>query len=207
MAHDGLFITLEGVDGCGKTTQADMLVEELEASGREVVRMRDPGGTRLSEKIRLLLLDPANDDMCDECELLLYEAARAQLVKEVIQPALKRGSAVVCDRFFDSTYAYQAVARGISGNVVQTANELGCCGVVPDATLVFDISPQEALLRATSQGADRLESEGTLFQERVREGYAELAKRYPERIRIIDASGTKEVVRARMLGALRELLS
>ena len=114
---------------------------------------------------------------------------------------------MVCDRFFDSTYAYQAVARGISGNVVQTANELGCCGVVPDATLVFDISPQEALLRATSQGADRLESEGTLFQERVREGYAELAKRYPERIRIIDASGTKEVVRARMLGALRELLS
>ena len=206
MSKDGLFITLEGVDGCGKSTQADLLVDELESRDREVVRLRDPGGTRLSEKIRLLLLDPGNDDMCDECELMLYEAARAQLVREIIQPALKRGAVVVCDRFYGSTFAYQASARGLSAELVQTANSIGSCGVVPDATLVFDLTPEEALRRATTEGSDRLESEGMSFQQRVHEGYVELAKKEPNRVHVVDARGSVEVVRSRMMTALRDVL-
>ena len=207
VSRQGLFIVLEGVDGCGKSTQADLLVEELESSGREVVRLRDPGGTRLSEKIRLLVLDPGNDEMCDECELLLYEAARAQLVREVIQPALERGAVVVCDRFFDSTFAYQACARGISEQKVRAANELGSCGVVPDVSLVLDISPEEAYGRATYEGADRLEGEGMGFQERVRAGYVRLAQQEPRRVRMIDATGSVEIVRSRVLQALRDVLA
>ncbi len=206
MSQKGLFITLEGVDGCGKSTQADLLVQELEATGREVVRLRDPGGTRLSEKSRLLVLDPGNTEMCDECELLLYEAARAQLVREVIIPTLERGATVVCDRYYDSTFAYQACARGLSEQMVTAANELGSCGVKPDVTLVFDLSPQEALIRATTERTDRLEGEGTSFQERVRKGYLLLAEREPERVRMIDAVGSVEIVRARMLSALRDFL-
>ena len=109
----GTFITFEGIDGCGKSTQIARLVEALEMSDSEVVLVREPGGTRLSEDIRLLLLNPSNTEMCDECELLLYEASRAQLVQEVIRPALARGAIVLCDRFYDSTYAYQHGARGL----------------------------------------------------------------------------------------------
>lgn len=206
MARTGVFITLEGVDGCGKSTQADLLVDAIESSGRTVVRLREPGGTRLSEKIRLLVLDPRNDDMCDECELLLYEAARAQLVREVIEPALACGTVVVCDRFYDSTLAYQAYGRGLSEGLVRTANDLGRCGLQPDLTLVFDLDPEEALKRATFEGADRLEGEGMEFQKRVREGYLTLAREEPTRVRLIDALGTREVVRARMLTAVRDVL-
>ncbi len=206
MASKGLFITLEGVDGCGKSTQADLLVDALKAKSREVVRLRDPGSTRLSEKIRLMLLDPANKDMCDECELLLYEAARAQMVREAIQPALERGAVVVCDRYTDSTFAYQAGARGLSSELVQAANGIGDCGVTPDVTLVFDLSPEEALCRATSEGTDRLEGEGMAFQRRVREGYQQLAQKEPDRVRVIDAVGSIEVVRTRMMSALSDVL-
>lgn len=206
MAEDGLFITLEGVDGCGKSTQAALLREALEAKGREVVHLHDPGSTKLSEKIRLMLLDPGNDDMCDACELLLYEAARAQLVCEKIQPALARGAVVVCERFFDSTFAYQAAGRGIAEDVVRTANDLGCCGVLPDVTLVFDIDPFEALGRATREGADRLEGEGIAFQRLVRDGYLRLAQSDPDRVRVLDAVGPIEVVRARVVAALRDVV-
>ena len=206
MPGSGLFITLEGVDGCGKSTQAEYLVEALEASGHEVVRLRDPGSTRLSEKIRLLLLDPGNDEMCDECELLLYEAARAQMVREVIEPSLARGAVVVCDRFFDSTLAYQAGGRGLPRELVLDANALGSCGVVPDVTLVFDIEPAEALARATREGADRLEVEGACFQQRVCEAYRELARADRERVRLVDATGPVEIVRARVAAALRDVI-
>lgn len=207
MSRKGLFITLEGVDGCGKTTQANLLVGALEAAGHEVVRVREPGGARLSEKIRLLLLDPGNTDMCDECELLLYEAARAQNVREVIQPALDRGATVVCDRFYDSTFAYQAYGRKISTDLVATANRLGSCGLVPSVTLVFDLDPTKAFGRAVQEGADRLEGEGMSFQQRVRRGYAELAKEEPDRVRMVDASGTIEAVYSRVVSALRDVVS
>ncbi|MDO4805806.1 MAG: dTMP kinase [Coriobacteriales bacterium] len=206
MLGKGLFITLEGVDGCGKTTQANLLVEALEAAGHEVVRVREPGGARLSEKIRLMLLDPGNDDMCDECELLLYEAARAQNVREVILPALERGATVVCDRFYDSTFAYQAYGRGISPDLVAMANRLGSCGLVPNVTLVFDLDPARAYGRAVKDGADRLEGEGTGFQQLVRAGYAQLAKDEPQRVRIVDACGQIATVHARTLDALRDVV-
>mgnify|MGYP002624262294 CR=1 FL=1 len=207
MARPGIFITLEGVDGSGKSTQVGLLTDALQAAGYEVVCLREPGGTRLSEKIRLMVLDPGNDDMCDECELLLYEAARAQLVHEVIEPALERGAVVVCDRFFDSTYAYQAFGRGIDKSLVLKANEVGSRGIVPDVTLVFDIDPLEAYERATHEGADRLEGEGTAFQQRVRAGYLDLVRSEPLRVRLIDASGSVEVVRARVLSVLREVMA
>lgn len=198
----GTFITLEGVDGSGKSTQASLLVERLREQRREVVALREPGGTPISEKIRALLLDPENAEMADECELLLYEASRAQLVREVIEPALLRGAIVVCDRFYDSTHAYQHGGRGLSDALVSRANELGCCGLSPDVTLVLDIDPAAALARATAQGADRLEAEGLAFQQRVRKDYLALAQADPARVCVIDAAGDPELVAGRIDAAL-----
>ncbi len=202
----GTFISLEGVDGSGKSTQAALLAESLEAAGYEVLRLREPGGTAISEKIRALLLDPANIEMADECELLLYEAARAQLVCEVIGPALTRGVVVVCDRFYDSTFAYQAGARGIDEKIVLSANSLGSCGISPDCTLVFDLDPKLAFARATHGGADRLEAEGLAFQRRVRAGYMRLAELEPERVHVLDASGDPSEVFARVTTLLTDLM-
>ena len=207
MDRAGVFITFEGIDGCGKTTQASLLAESLEAAGREVVRLRDPGSARLSERIRLPLLDPANTDMCDECELLLYEAARAQMVRECVIPALERGAVVLCDRFCDSTIAYQAGGRGIDYQLVEAANEIGSVGVVPDATLLFHLGVDEALARATQEGADRLEGEGVGFQERVNAAYARIAVNGGPRVRVIDAVGSPEVVRMRVHAALADVLA
>lgn len=198
----GTFITLEGVDGSGKSTQASLLVERLREQRREVVALREPGGTPISEKIRALLLDPENAEMADECELLLYEASRAQLVREVIEPALLRGAIVVCDRFYDSTHAYQHGGRGLSDALVSRANELGCCGLSPDVTLVLDIDPAAALARATAQGADRLEAEGLAFQQRVRKDYLALAKADPARVCVVDAAGDPALVAGRIDAAL-----
>lgn len=199
MARRGTFITLEGVDGAGKSTQVLMLVERLRAAGAEVVSLREPGGTPISEKIRSLILDRANAEMAPECELLLFEAARAQLVCEVIEPALERGATVVCDRFYDSTHAYQAGARGMDDALVTRANELGSCGVVPDITIVLDIEPERAFMRAEGRGEhDRMEAEGLAFQQRVCEDYRTLAKREPARVRLVDAMGTADEVALRI---------
>lgn len=200
----GLFVTLEGVDGSGKSTQAAALADRLRAAGHEVVALREPGGTAISEKIRAILLDPANGEMADECELLLYEASRAQLVRQVIEPALERGAVVVCDRFFDSTHAYQSGARGLDDALVRRANALGCCGVVPDVTLVLDVDPEVAFSRAGAGGLDRMEAEGLAFQRRVRADYLSLAKEEPGRVRVVDATGTPDEVAARVDGALAE---
>lgn len=205
-ATRGLFITLEGIDGSGKTTQAALLVEYLEDLGIPTVSVREPGGTAISERIRRLLLDPSNASMAPECELLLYEASRAQLVREVILPSLEQGKVVVCDRFYDSTYAYQAAGRGLASDLVEECNRLGSCGLVPDRTVVFDIEPEVAYARATRDGADRLEGEGLRFQEHVREGYLELAHANPERIRPIAASGTVDEVSTRLENALMDLI-
>ena len=203
--HAGVFVTLEGADGCGKSTKARMLAAALEEAGREVLLLREPGGTGISEKIREILLDTQNDTMSAECELLLYEASRAQLVREVIEPALERGAVVVCDRFFDSTYAYQACARGLDEGLVRRANLMGCCGVVPDRTIVFDLEAEESYERATRHGIDRMEAEGISFQERVREGYLAIAAAEPERVRVVNGSGEKAEVYERMLKQLIDL--
>ncbi|WP_322152274.1 dTMP kinase [Paratractidigestivibacter sp.] len=202
----GVFITLEGADGCGKSTQAARLATALEETGREVVRLREPGGTPISEKIRALVLDPANAEMAPECELLLFEASRAQLVREVIEPARTRGAVVLCDRFYDSTYAYQAAGRSIGEGTIRRANALGSCGVDPDRTLVLDMDTDAALARATRDGADRMEAEGVAFQRRVREGYLRLAAEEPGRVRVVDASGTLDEVSARLALALADVL-
>lgn len=202
----GIFITLEGADGCGKSTQAARLAARIEEAGREVVRLREPGGTPISEKIRSLVLDPANAEMAPECELLLFEASRAQLVREVVQPAVARGAVVLCDRFYDSTYAYQAAGRSLDEGIIRRANALGSCGVDPDRTLVLDMDTDAALARATRDGADRMEAEGVAFQRRVREGYLRLAAEEPGRVRVIDAAGTLEEVEASLAAALADLL-
>ena len=202
VVHGGVFLTLEGIDGCGKTTQVARLCDELAGRGLDVVSLREPGGTPISEKVRALLLDPDNDEMSDECELLLYEAARAQLVRQVVEPALAAGSVVVCDRFFDSTFAYQAGGRGIDEDVVLRANALGSCGVDPDVTILLDLDPDEAFARATAGGADRMEAAGLAFQRRVREGYRRVAELAPDRVRVVDATGTPDQVTSRILEAL-----
>lgn len=206
MGTGGVFITLEGADGCGKSTQAELIACALEAAGKELVRLREPGGTPISEKIRTLLLDPANAEMVPEAELMLYEASRAQLTREVIEPALARGAVVLCDRYYDSTYAYQAGGRGLDDALVRRANALGSCGRVPDRTLVFDLEPSVAYARATAGGADRMEAEGLAFQERVRAAYLRLAEQEPSRVRLVDASGEKDAVLARALDALSDLV-
>lgn len=202
----GLFITLEGADGCGKSTQAAILADRIAATGREVVRLREPGGTAVSEKIRALVLDPENSEMAPECELLLFEASRAQLVRQVIEPALVRGAVVVCDRFYDSTFAYQAAGRSLAEPTIRAANALGSCGVAPDRTLVLDMDTDAALSRATRDGADRMEAEGVAFQRRVREGYLRLVAEEPHRVRRVDAAGTVEEVTGRLADALADLL-
>ena len=183
-----LFITVEGIDGCGKSTQARLIAAALEAAGYDVLRLREPGGVKISEQIRAILLDPANAEMGDVCELLLYEAARAQLVHQVIRPALAAGKTVVCDRFYDSTMAYQAFADGLDRNMVSQANELAVDGCRPDLTLVFDLPVEDALRRRSGREAeDRLELKGLEFQERVAAGFRAVAADEPDRVKLIDA--------------------
>lgn len=191
MSSRGLFITVEGIDGCGKSTQARLIAAALEAAGHDVLRLREPGGVKISEQIREILLDPANAEMGDVCELLLYEAARAQLVHQVIRPALAAGKTVVCDRFYDSTTAYQAFADGLDRNMVSQANELAVDGCRPDLTLVFDLPVEDALRRRSGREAeDRLELKGLEFQERVAAGFRAVAVDESDRVKLIDAGGS-----------------
>lgn len=186
----GHFITVEGIDGVGKSTQAALMEAVLDSAGYDVLRLREPGGVKISEQIRAILLDPANAEMGDVCELLLYEAARAQLVHQVIRPALAAGKTVVCDRFYDSTTAYQAFADGLDRNMVSQANELAVDGCRPDLTLVFDLPVEDALRRRSGREAeDRLELKGLEFQERVAAGFRAVAADEPDRVKLIDAGG------------------
>jgi len=203
----GSFVTLEGVDGVGKTTQCSLLCAALEATGREVVRLREPGGTVVGERVRDILLDPATGAVDPVCELLLYEAARAQLVGEVVRPALERGAYVVSDRFYDSTLAYQGYGRQLGFDTVRAANALACGEVAPHRTLLLDLPPHEAHARATRGGADRMELEGLAFQERVRAGFVRAAAEEPGRVRVVDASGTVEEVWGRVRRALADVVA
>lgn len=199
------FITLEGIDGCGKSTQARLLAAALEHAGCAVLRLREPGGTEISEKIRALLLDPTNVAMSETCELLLFEAARAQLVEEVIVPALAAGQVVVCDRFYDSTTAYQAFADGLDCSMVRSANALAVGECIPRLTLVYDVSVGEALARrAARAGQDRMELKGDAFQESVAAGFRAIAVQEPERVRLVDASAGVAEVFAQTVDYARE---
>ena len=185
----GVFITLEGIEGSGKTTQAMLLKDLLRAKGFEVVVTREPGGPPIAEKIRDILLDRSNKRMVALTELFLYEASRAQHVAEIIRPALDAGKAVICDRFFDASTAYQGNARGLDMEAVRNLNLLATSGLLPDLTLVFDL-PVEVGLRRLGRRPDRIESETLEFHERVRRGYLEMAGFDGFRIKVIDASGS-----------------
>ncbi|MFR2950537.1 MAG: dTMP kinase [Collinsella intestinalis] len=186
MSSRGLFITVEGIDGCGKSTQARLIAAALEAAGHDVLRLREPGGVKISEQIRAILLDPANAEMGDVCELLLYEAARAQLVHQVIRPALAAGKTVVCDRFYDSTTAYQALPmvgpqHGVSGKRARG----GRLPSRPHARVRPAV--EDALRRSGREAEDRLELKGLEFQERVAAGFRAVAADEPDRVKLIDA--------------------
>jgi dTMP kinase len=183
----GFFITFEGIDGCGKTTQLLHAKEALAASGRECIATREPGGTQIGEKIRDLLLSPSHGNMHDECELLLYCAARAQLVRETILPALERGDVVLCDRFAEATFAYQGYGRGLPLEVLEKVNAFAASQLSPSLTFVFDIDVAISMERIGKSGktVDRLEGSGRVFYENVRQGYLDLARRHPGRIVVI----------------------
>ena len=192
----GLFITFEGIDGCGKSTQCELLRNYLESLGRDFIFVREPGGTMIGEHIREILLDKKNSGMTPRTELLLFEAARAQITDEVIKPALESGKTVICDRFFDSSSAYQGMARGMGMDFVASLNMAATGGLKPDVTFFFDISAEEALARRGKRGeaSDRIELAGLKFQEDVREGYLELAKNSDGRIVTLDATlGIEEI--------------
>jgi len=199
----GRFITFEGIEGAGKSTQLGLLRGWMEGAGLPVLTTREPGGTALGAAVRGLLLSPREGAVAPEAELLLYEADRAQHVREVVRPALEAGTHVLCDRFTDSTLAYQAFGRGLDEERVRGLNAWAAGGLVPDLTLLFLPATEEGLRRATAGGGDRLEGEGVAFHERVRSGFLELARREPGRIRLL-AEGSVEEVHAGILRLITE---
>jgi dTMP kinase len=197
----GVFITIEGGEGVGKSTQGRLLAERLRYAGAKVIRTHEPGGTPVGDRIRELLLDPSGC-MAPATELLLYEASRAELVSAVIEPALASGQFVVSDRFYDSTTAYQAFGRGLDVDIIHALNMTATGGVRPDVTVYLALPVELAMPRATRGGADRLEAESLQFHRRVEEGFESIAAAEPERVLRIDAEGTVNEVADRVWRAL-----
>jgi len=207
-----MFISFEGGDGSGKTTQIALLARLLETRGQDVLLTREPGGTPIGERIRQVLLDPDCGEMSPVTEMLLYAAARAQLAREVVMPALATGKTVITDRWLDSSLVYQGVARGL-GRAVAEVNRHATGGLLPDITFLLDIDPETGLERARGSkavprknsslpdapGRDRIEAEGVLWHRTVREGFLSLARKHPERFAVIDAAGTPEEVHRRIV--------
>jgi len=202
MADRGKFITFEGIEGTGKTTQCALLCDYLRGHGIDIVETREPGGTSLGESIRALLLSPEAEGPTARAELLLFLAARSQLVTQIIAPALKAGKWVVCDRFSDATVAYQGYGRGIDVEIVKTLNDFATGGLKPDKTFLLDLDVETGIKRAVSgkkefagsHVGDRMESEDIEFHRRVRRGYLELAEQEPERITTTSVFGSVEEV-------------
>ncbi|MGQ9632887.1 MAG: dTMP kinase [Bryobacteraceae bacterium] len=204
----GFFITFEGLDGCGKTTQMSLLAKRLRTAGRTVLISYEPGGTRIGAQVRRILLDAANHELCPTAELLLYFACRAQNVEEAILPALRRGEIVLSDRFTDSTLVYQGVGRGLGKQLVLTLDQIACKGLVPDLTLLLDIDLETSLGRARSRNAascqtgaaaeTRMDDQDLAFHRKVQQAYAELAAEHPERIAVIDARAAIEDIAERI---------
>jgi dTMP kinase len=205
----GQFITFEGIDGSGKTTQFRMLGAWLREQGRTVIETVEPGGTAIGQQIRKILLDPENAAIQPRTELLLYFASRAQNVDEVIRPGLACGAVVLCDRFTDSTLVYQGAGRGIDTNLVLGLDRIACEDLKPDITFLIDIDLETGLMRAkrrnerVGQSESRIDDESTAFHERVRQGYLVLAKSEPERFVVIDGRAPISQVAARIQEALR----
>jgi dTMP kinase len=198
-----VFVTFEGIDGSGKSTQARLLAEALRNEGHDVVATREPGGTALGEDVRVLVL--GDGAVSPWAEAALFAAARAQLVAEVVQPALVRGAVVVCDRFLDSSLAYQGIARGLGVDEVLALNLPGLQGVMPDRTFLLDVSVGAALERGGEQ-PDRIEREGRAFLEQVGRAYHEVARLFPERILVVDGGPDADAISRRIRGDLRAVL-
>ncbi len=186
---EGIFITMEGPDGSGKTTQIDLLKKYLESKGYNIVIAREPGGTEISEAIRRIILNPEYKEMGHMTELLLYAAARAQLVNQVIKPALTEGKAVICDRFVESSAVYQGIGRGLGVDTVYEVNNYALGDVKPMLTIFMDLDAEDGICRKKKQAElDRMEQEDMSFHKRVVDGYRQLAKLYPERIVPVNAT-------------------
>ena len=204
MRERGRFITFEGIDGSGKTTQLRLLAERLRAEGRDVFETAEPGGTEVGRQIRRVLLDSANQDLSPTTELLLYFASRAQNVEQSILPALDAGRIVLSDRFTDSTLAYQGYARGLGAETVLTLDRIACKGLVPDLTLLIDLDLDLGIIRTRTRNAagatieTRLDEESADFHRKVREAYLPIARQHPNRFRIIDGRGTPQDVAAKV---------
>lgn len=201
----GKFITFEGCDGCGKSTQLKMLSEYLTKNNVEHVFTREPGGGKISEAIREILLNGKNAEMTDECEALLYAAARMQHLADRVEPALAQGKLVVCDRYVDSSLAYQAYARGLGTDFIGRINAKALEKYPPDVTVFIDLTPEDAFKR--KHGADendRLEQAGMAFHKRVYDGYKALEKAYPQRIVAVDGKQTPQEIFAQVLRILKE---
>lgn len=200
----GMFITFEGSEGCGKSTQIRLLYNFLKKKGYKTVALREPGGTRIGEEIRRILLSPEHKKMAMEVEMLLYMSARGQLVNEVVLPALKAGSIVLCDRFLDSTIAYQGYGCGMDLKKIQAVADILLKGVKPDLTILLDLELKESLKR--SGRGDRIEIRPLGYHKRVRDGYFALAGRFPERIKVIKGDSnieeTRNEIRKVVLNAL-----
>ncbi|NLB10607.1 MAG: dTMP kinase [Clostridiaceae bacterium] len=197
MNDRGCFITFEGVDGTGKTTHIEKLAADLKSEGKDVVMLREPGGTQIGEQIRQILLKREHQAMADVSELLLFAAARAQLVREVIRPALEQGKHVLCDRFIDSTVAYQGYGRGLDIDLVQRVNNAAVGETRPDLTIWIDIEPEELAKRLgkrnTDNKSDRLDLESNDFRDRVRTGYVKISEEEPGRVvRVISKSDIRD---------------
>ncbi len=185
----GIFITMEGPDGSGKTTQIELLKKYLESKGYDIIITREPGGTAISEAIRKIILNPEYSEMSHMTELLLYASARAQLVNQVIKPALEQGKAVICDRFVESSAVYQGIGRGLGVETVYEVNSYALGNVKPELTIFMDLEAEEGIKRKKNQAElDRMEMEDLSFHKRVVEGYRQLAGLYPERIVSINAT-------------------
>ena len=201
----GLFITFEGGDGSGKSTQIEKLKDYLENKGFNVVLTREPGGTKISEDIREIILDSRNTEMSDMTETLLYAAARAQLVEQVIRPAVERGDMVICDRFVDSSMAYQAYGRGL-GDIVWDINKNVVGDCMPDLTILLRLDPEAGMGRISGRKQDRIELSSSDFHRRVYEGYLALEKRFPDRIKGIDASRGIEEISEEIINIVQDLI-
>ncbi len=200
----GIFITFEGIDGCGKSTQSKLVYGRLKKNGYRAIFTREPGGTKLSECIRRILLNPRNE-ISPLAELFLYESGRAEHVKKTILPAIRSRSIVICDRFFDATTAYQGYGRGLDIKMIEKLNYFASQGIVPDLTILLDIPASEGLKRAKKLNKhDRMEKERSSFYDKVRRGYLALAKKFPKRIRIVKTSGTIEETNSKILSIIKE---
>lgn len=189
----GKFITFEGAEGSGKSTQIQMTYEYLKDKKKNVLLLREPGGVKISEAIRNILLDVKNNSMSDICETLLYMAARAQLVKEMLIPALKKGQIVLCDRFLDSTIVYQGYGNGVNIDFIKMLGKFATEAIIPDLTFLFDIDVKKGLSR-TAQIKDRIELRPLSYHSRVQRGYLELARQNPKRIKVIKVNKSKEAI-------------